>query len=490
MSRTAPISVGDDRGLLAAPGGVVGEPGGDEGQREVGRGRCSGSAGRRASPRRRGVGGEQLAERRRVDGADEHPVGVGGGDRRRPQRQVVDEVGRAVDRVDVPRDARRAGAVGALLADDGVVGPGRGEAGDDRRLGGPVEAVTRSVAVDLVPGVDGPRRAPAGEGGVAGRHGEPAGEARAARRSAVAVIDGSRSWISRHSPRARSTSTATMLIPAAVATAPTRIPSPSGQRRSRRRTAARRGCSRSAPPASPATQDGDEGGGPGGGGGQRRQRLLGGSVHGAEATGRCRGVPGRRRAVVSCRRRAGRGRRADVQRGRRTSPSWSPCCARRCPTSAIARRRRRQPRRHGRRRPARSPPSTATSRCSCAPGRRGLGSAYRDGLPPGDRRRRRRVRADRRRPVPRPGRPAGPARQRRARRRPGHRQPLRARRAHRELVVAAALAVAVGQPLRRRRARARRQRRHRRLPRLPGRRARGDGLRGRSRPRATASRSR
>ena len=49
------------------------------------------------------AGGEQLAEHGRVHGADEHPVGVGGGDRRRPQREVVDEVGRAVDRVDVPR---------------------------------------------------------------------------------------------------------------------------------------------------------------------------------------------------------------------------------------------------------------------------------------------------------------------------------------------------------------------------------------------------
>ena len=72
-------------------------------------------------------------------------------------------------------------------------------------------------------------------------------------------------------------------------------------------------------------------------------------------------------------------------------------------------------------------------------------------VPPGDRRRGRRLRPDRRRPVPRPGRPAGAARQRRARRRPGDRQPVRPRRAHRELAVAAALAVAVGQPLRRRR---------------------------------------
>ena len=80
----------------------------------------------------------------------------------------------------------------------------------------------------------------------------------------------------------------------------------------------------------------------------------------------------------------------------------------------------------------------------------------------GDRDGRRDLRADRRRPVARPGRAAGTGRQHRARRRPGDRQPLRAGRHHRGLAVAAARAVAVGQPLRRRRARAGGQRRHRR----------------------------
>ena len=123
--------------------------------------------------------------------------------------------------------------------------------------------------------------------------------------------------------------------------------------------------------------------------------------------------------------------------------------------------------------------------------RRGLGSAYRDGF--------RRaidggadvVRADGRRPVARPGRlPALLANVEHgadlaigSRYVPG--------RAHRELVVAAALAVAVGQPLRRRRARAGRQRRHRRVtgPTAPTRCER-DGLRDGHAPRATASRSR
>ena len=140
------------------------------------------------------------------------------------------------------------------------------------------------------------------------------------------------------------------------------------------------------------------------------------------------------------------------------------------------RRRRRQPRRHGRAgreagrraRPHRRPRPRRPARA-----RLGLPR----GVPPGHRRRRRGLRADRRRPLPRSGRPAGAAGQRRARRRPGDRQPLRAGRADRELVVAPALAVAVGQPLRRRRARAGRQRRHRRVPRLPVPRAGVDGLR-------------
>ena len=45
-----------------------------------------------------------------------------------------------------------------------------------------------------------------------------------------------------------------------------------------------------------------------------------------------------------------------------------------------ARRRRRQPRRHGRRSPRSWPPSTAASTSSSGAGRRGLGSAYREGF--------------------------------------------------------------------------------------------------------------
>ena len=63
-----------------------------------------------------------------------------------------------------------------------------------------------------------------------------------------------------------------------------------------------------------------------------------------------------------------------------------------------------------------------------------------------------------------PARAAGADRQRRARGRPGDRESVRAGRAHRELAVAPTVAVALGQPLRRRRARARRQRCDRRVP--------------------------
>ena len=86
MSRTSPIRCSTTRSLRAPALRAVGEPGGDERQAEVGRGRCRRSA-RPSSvaPPPRG-GGEQLADRRHVDGADEHAVGVAGGDRRRPQR--------------------------------------------------------------------------------------------------------------------------------------------------------------------------------------------------------------------------------------------------------------------------------------------------------------------------------------------------------------------------------------------------------------------
>ena len=108
-------------------------------------------------------------------------------------------------------------------------------------------------------------------------------------------------------------------------------------------------------------------------------------------------------------RRAGRGRRADVQRGRQhreagagdaqggarrrrssssttTAPTARPTLARRLDAE------------------------TAGSTCSRGRARAGSASAYRDGFRAGHRRRRRRLRADRRRPVARPADAAGAAR--------------------------------------------------------------------------------
>ena len=88
-------------------------------------------AGRAASAAAR----NSLAEHRDVHDAGEQPVAVARGDRDGVAGQAVEEVRRAVDRVDEPVDAARAGVVGALLADDAVVGAGGEDAVDDERLG-------------------------------------------------------------------------------------------------------------------------------------------------------------------------------------------------------------------------------------------------------------------------------------------------------------------------------------------------------------------
>ena len=96
------------------------------------------------------------------------------------------------------------------------------------------------------------RRRPA-SAGVAGLDGQAAGQRRSssdARRPGSPRRRGPAS--SRHSPRARSTRTATMLMPAGRRRRRRRGCRGRAAARSRRRTAARRGCSRSAPPASPA----------------------------------------------------------------------------------------------------------------------------------------------------------------------------------------------------------------------------------------------
>ena len=88
----------------------------------------------------RNVRDEQLAGDREVHGTGDGTLGVGGGHRGRPHRQSVEEVAGPVDRVEVPLDAAGTGVVGALLADDGVVGAGGEQAVDDHALGGAVVA--------------------------------------------------------------------------------------------------------------------------------------------------------------------------------------------------------------------------------------------------------------------------------------------------------------------------------------------------------------
>ena len=210
-------------------------------------------------------------------------------------------------------------------------------------------------------------------------------------------------------------------IPPAATTAPARMPRPSGSAAVARRTAARRGCSRSGPPARPARQMAAKASGPRQRRRQRRQRALERAVHG-EATG---ATPARRLATGSVRVVAVVPTYCEVGQPRRCS---SRGCAPPCPTSAIlvvdddspdgtaelAAKLAGRARRH---RGARAPGEGGASAR-----RTGRGSV-------GHRRRRRRVRADRRRPVPRSGRPAGAAGQHRPWRRPGHRQPVRARAA-------------------------------------------------------------
>ena len=307
---------------------------------------------------------------------------------------------------------------------------------------------------------------------------------------------GSRSLISRHSPIARSTSTATIAIPPARDDGAEEDAEPLGETSSRRRTGDRRACSRSTrrrgrragSPTNATTRAAGDGSADSG-----RGSVIGHGVF-ARAYGVCRHArrPATRLRRRIRRRRACRGRRADLQRGRQhrgaasASSAWSlPAVeivvvdddspdgtadrrreARRvgsAASSVIERdrqggARRRVPRRASARRSTRAPRSACRSTPTCRTTRAclpalvanvehgadlAIGSRY---VPGGS---------------------------------------------TRGLAVAPALAVAVGQPLRGRRARAGGQRRHGRVSAPTARRrAATDGLRRPSRPRATGSRSR
>ncbi len=118
--------------------GEVAEPGAD--QRHLER-RRFGDRERYAVERRPGSASrrEHLAEHRRVHRAGDRTLRIDGGHRRAPHRQVVHEVDGAVDRVEVPVDPGGARDVGALLADDPVVGPQPPQLTDDQGLGRTIE---------------------------------------------------------------------------------------------------------------------------------------------------------------------------------------------------------------------------------------------------------------------------------------------------------------------------------------------------------------
>ena len=128
---------GDEPGLLDAHLADVAEARRDERQAKVGNlrrpYRCP--VERRSLP---AASGEQFSGGRGVDGAGEHAVVVGDCHRGRPHRMAVHVVGRTVDRVEVPGEARRAGSGRALLADDRVAGSALVDPLDEQRLGGTV----------------------------------------------------------------------------------------------------------------------------------------------------------------------------------------------------------------------------------------------------------------------------------------------------------------------------------------------------------------
>ena len=93
---------------------------------------------RRAAARDRA--GERPAERRRFDDAQHGATVDAQPERHRKQRHAVREVGRAVERIDVP-DAQRAGRVAAgraFLADDAVLRERGRQPLDDQRLRAPI----------------------------------------------------------------------------------------------------------------------------------------------------------------------------------------------------------------------------------------------------------------------------------------------------------------------------------------------------------------
>ncbi len=129
---------GQHRHLGDPPFDRVPEPGRDQ---RVGQVRGSRTGQRhtvagRTVPERRGVGDAQGG--RVHDPGDHLPVDLGR-DRHRPVRQVVEEVHRAVQRIDDPAHPARARVVGPLLAQQAVARTHLAQPARDQLLGRPVE---------------------------------------------------------------------------------------------------------------------------------------------------------------------------------------------------------------------------------------------------------------------------------------------------------------------------------------------------------------
>ena len=174
--------------------------------------------------------------------------------------------------------------------------------------------------------------------------------------------------ISRHSPMARSTSTAITAVPIAATSAPTSAPMAVGGIAVTRALQVDEAVADQSA-AQPADQDRDECEDARARGRKGRERA--GAVDGSGV------VHDEHRRLP---RRAPPRRAADLQRGRRTSPRCSDQGAGRGARRRGPRRRRRQPRRHRRPRRGSWAPSSEQIEVLRRPGKAGLGSAYRAGF--------------------------------------------------------------------------------------------------------------
>ena len=124
--------------LRGAPIGEVAEPRGHQRERQiVGEAAMDSSAVEEGAASR--CGGEQLVGGRHEDRANLRSVAGERSDGDRPTGQPVQEVGGAVDRVDDPAHAARAGRIGSFLTDDCVVRACGVDPAHDEGLAGPVE---------------------------------------------------------------------------------------------------------------------------------------------------------------------------------------------------------------------------------------------------------------------------------------------------------------------------------------------------------------